>query len=180
MSVDLQALARWSAAVDAAYKTAGSPLRIKRIRFDARVEAFRAGMTPQEFAALPDPPLIDSALRRFSFLRSCLWSIVGFGVLLIAFLVIGSSLFKPGVGDQRSTETAAELRGRLAMGMTYDQVRSAIGEPERTQKLESSTPVGERTYESNMQFWYYRGGALQIAFEDGKVPNINPWGAATA
>lgn len=176
MSVDLQALARWSAAVDAADKTAGSPLRMKRIRFDARIDAFKSGMTPQEFAALPDPPLIDSALRPFSFLRTCLWSVVGFGVLLIAFLVIGSSLIKPGAGDPgHGIETAAELRARLTMGMTCDQVRSAIGEPERTQTLESSTPVGDKTYESNMQIWYYRGGALQIAFEEGRVTNINQW-----
>lgn len=137
---------------------------MKRIRFDARVDAFKSGMTPQQFAALPDPPLIDSALRPFSFPRTCLWSIVGCGVLFIALLVIGSSLIKSGASDPGYTnETAAELRGRLTMEMTNDQVRSAIGEPERTQTLESSTPVGDRTYESNMQIWYYRGGALQIA-----------------
>jgi hypothetical protein len=73
-----------------------------------------------------------------------------------------------------------ELREKVRMGMTYDEVRSAIGPPERTQKLEGEAPVGGYTIKTDMQFWYYKvaglefgGGGLQIGFDKGKVTSIN-------
>lgn len=60
--------------------------------------------------------------------------------------------------------------------MTYAEVRSAIGEPEQVQKMEGATDVGGgQVIKTDMQFWYYKGVGLQVAFDDGRVTSINQY-----
>lgn len=81
------------------------------------------------------------------------------------------SVSLPGLGI--STVDADDLKTKVRVGMSYDEVTSAIGAPEKKQELNNSQEIAGTTYKTDMQMWYYGGNALQVVFDEGKVSGIN-------
>jgi len=66
------------------------------------------------------------------------------------------------------------------MGMTTEQVKAAVGEPNRKQEMNQSgidLGDGAKTEGLRMDMWYYdiKGGMVQIAFQNGNVNSINQY-----
>ena len=76
-----------------------------------------------------------------------------------------------------------EMYEKVETGMTFDEIRTALGEPSKVQKMESDIGgmvdvseiealTGEKMKtKTSMEYWYYMEGLniLQVGFTDGKV-----------
>lgn len=95
------------------------------------------------------------------------------GAGIVVFLVILCWICWP----QISTLFHSTNIEKIEMGMTSDQVRDAMGDPDRTQKMEQAPQtIGSGQYAIttpglSTEYWYY--GNYQVCFEDDRVTAIN-------
>ncbi|MBW2984688.1 outer membrane protein assembly factor BamE [Candidatus Woesearchaeota archaeon] len=75
--------------------------------------------------------------------------------LLILVLLVGCSERD----EEMDVMDINEMYNKIQTGMTFDEVRSLLGEPSSVQKMETD------------EYWYYIKGVnmLQISFIEGKV-----------
>jgi hypothetical protein len=88
--------------------------------------------------------------------------------MIVATVLAILILFTSFIVFEATRPSSQELRSKIEMGMSNEEVRAAIGSPERTQRMESAGGV-------DLQLWYYNGIGLQITFDDGRVSSINQW-----
>jgi hypothetical protein len=68
-------------------------------------------------------------------------------------------------------QNAADIKAKVSMGMTQAEVKAALGDPEHVQDMDSG--VGE--YKVDMDCWYYKGGQVQVCFDNGRVMSVNTY-----
>lgn len=136
-------------------------------------ETYEKGKTPDEFARM-----IEDHRKGRTATAAKQESRTSYLLLLVAIVgICGYGAYSNGllgnIGFNIGGSTASA--SKVSQGMTYEDVRSALGEPQRVQNLNNSVNVGNETITSDMQMWYYNGASLQIVFDGGKVTGINQY-----
>jgi len=96
-----QSFADWNSEVDKVLLAKGSGKRSSDILMKARMDAFRTGLTADQFANAPNLPFRTLSDKSVRVARGCLWAIAGTGLLLLLILAVASSQI-PAIQDGRS------------------------------------------------------------------------------